>query len=161
MDRNRASPEFSEQRSNKMKQKILSILSLAMAALLIAACAPQAQSSATTELDQASLIEALRATGAEVELGDSVEQAFFAVLGQILKLDGTDVQVFEYESAQAMEADVAQVSADGDTIGNSMVTWVATPHFFKSGRVLVLFVGDDAAVLELLGGVLGEQFAGR
>jgi uncharacterized lipoprotein YajG len=75
MDRNRASPEFSEQRSNKMKQKILSILSLAMAALLIAACAPQAQSSATTELDQASLIEALRATGAEVELGDSVEQA--------------------------------------------------------------------------------------
>jgi hypothetical protein len=132
-----------------------------MAALLIAACAPQAQSSATTELDQASLIEALRATGAEVELGDSVEQAFFAVLGQILKLDGTDVQVFEYESAQAMEADVAQVSADGDTIGNSMVTWVATPHFFKSGRVLVLFVGDDAAVLELLGGVLGEQFAGR
>jgi hypothetical protein len=161
MDRNRASPEFSEQRSNKMKQKILSILSLAMAALLIAACAPQAQSSATTELDQASLIEALRATGAEVELGDSVEQAFLAVLGQILKLDGTDVQVFEYESAQAMEADAAQVSADGGTIGNSMVTWVATPHFFKSGRVLVLFVGDDAAVLELLGGVLGEQFAGR
>ncbi len=144
-----------------MKQNILSILSLAIAALLIAACAPQAQGSAPAELNQADLIEAVRAGGAEVELGDSIEQAFFAVLGQNLKLDGTDVQVFEYESAQAMEADAAQVSADGSTIGNSMVTWVATPHFFKSGRVLALFVGEDAAVLEMLSGVMGEQFAGR
>ena len=34
-------------------------------------------------------------------------------------------------------------------------------HFFKAGRVLVLYVGDDKIVLNLLKGILGEQFAGR
>jgi len=42
-----------------------------------------------------------------------------------------------------------------------MVTWMAPPHFFKSGQMLVIYVGDDAAVLDPLKVVLGEQFAGR
>ncbi len=96
-----------------------------------------------------------------MELGDPVEQPFFSVTGQILKLNGADVQVFEYESAEAMETDAAQVSADGGSIGTSMAMWVEAPHFFKAGRVLVLYVGEETAVLDLLKGVLGEQFAGR
>jgi len=60
-----------------------------------------------------------------------------------------------------MEADAAQVASDGGSIGTSMVTWVEPPHFFKSGRVLVLYVGEDKAVIDLLKGPLGEQFAGR
>jgi hypothetical protein len=111
--------------------------------------------------DQTSLIEALRAGGAEVELGDSIEQAFFNVTGQIIKVNDQDVQVFEYESAEKMEADAKQVASDGGSIGTSMVTWIEPPHFFKSGRVLVLYVGQDQAVTDLLKGVLGEQFAGQ
>jgi hypothetical protein len=42
-----------------------------------------------------------------------------------------------------------------------MVTWVAAPHFYQAGRILVLYVGDDPAILELLEGALGPQFAGR
>jgi hypothetical protein len=60
-----------------------------------------------------------------------------------------------------MEADAAQVAPDGGSIGTSMVTWVATPHFYKTGRILVLYVGDDQAILDLLEGALGPQFAGR
>ncbi len=96
-----------------------------------------------------------------MEPGDTIEQAFFSVTGQIIKVNGADVQVFEYGSAEAMEADASQVAPDGGAVGTSMVTWMATPHFFKAGRVLVLYVGDDAAVLDLLEPVLGEQFAGR
>jgi len=156
-----------------MKRKIFSILTLLALAALTAACAAQPAAGATAEPaasesshggvveDQVSLMDALRAAGAEVEIGDSVEQAFFSVTGQILKVNGVDVQVFEYESAEAMEADAAQVSADGGSIGTSMVMWVEAPHFFKAGRVLVLYVGEDAAILDLLKSVLGEQFAGR
>ena len=71
------------------------------------------------------------------------------------------MQVFEYKSAEAMEADAALVAPDDGSVGTSMVSWMATPHFFKSGRVLVLYVGDDAATLDLLKSTLGEQFAGR
>jgi hypothetical protein len=42
-----------------------------------------------------------------------------------------------------------------------MVGWLAAPHFYKEGRTLALYVGDDQAILELLEGALGSQFAGR
>jgi hypothetical protein len=41
-----------------------------------------------------------------------------------------------------------------------MMMWMATPHFFKSGSLLVLYVGDDAEILDLLKDSLGDQFAG-
>ncbi len=156
-----------------MKRNLFSIVIVLMVLLLGLACSPQGTSapeaSATPNAavqggeveDQTSLIDALRAGGAKVELGDTVEQAFFTVAGQILKVNGTDVQVFEYESPGKMEVDAAQVAPDGGSIGTSMVTWVEPPHFFKSGRVLVLYVGEDKAVIDLLKGALGEQFAGR
>lgn len=143
-----------------MKHKIFSLVSLLMVVMLFAACAPK-EETPSDGVDLGSLQEALNASGAEVELGNSVEQVFFAVKGQILKVNGADVQVFEYESAEAMEAEAALVSADGGSVGTSMMMWMATPHFFKSGRALALYVGDDAAILDLLKGALGEQFAGR
>ena len=111
--------------------------------------------------DLDSLVDSLHTAGAEVELGDMVEQAFFSVKGQIVKVNGSDVQVFEYENAEAMEAGAEQVAPDGGSVGTSMITWVDTPHFYKTGRILVLYVGDDAATTDLLKSVLGEQFAGR
>lgn len=162
-----------------MKHKIFSLTSLLVLVMLFAACTPQSVATETPDIAsdnsteptpvvqgdpteaQARLIKDLSAAGADVELGDSVEQAFFIVKGRILRVNGADVQVFEYESAEAMEADAAQVSPDGGSIGTSMVMWVETPHFFKSGDMLVLYVGEDTAVLDLLMGALGEQFAGR
>lgn len=153
-----------------MKLKLFSSLVL-VAMLFLAACAPQAgtnepanppaSSHGSAVEDQVSLLDALRAAGAEVEIGDSVEQPFFSVKGQIVKVNGADVQVFEYESAEAMEADAGQVAPDGGSVGTSIVTWVESPHFFKAGRVLVLYVGEDAATIKLLEGALGVQFAGR
>lgn len=164
-----------------MRRKIRLFPLLLTLVLLFAACAPQSPS--TDELsspeaeadpttshgnpveDNVSLIDALRAAGANVvpggTLGGTLEQVFFAVTGQIIKINSADVQIFEYESVEAMEADATLVAPDGGSVGTNMVTWIAPPHFFKSGRVLVLYVGDDAAILELLTGTLGEQFAGR
>jgi len=154
-----------------MKPQIRLSILLMLMVLLITACVVQQEktevlatpvaSQGKAVEDQAGLIDALQAAGAEVEPGEPVDQAFFSVNGQILKVNGADVQVFEYESTEAMEEDVAQVAPDGGSIGTTMVTWVATPHFYKSGRALILYVGDDATILDLLKGALGEQFAGR
>jgi hypothetical protein len=96
-----------------------------------------------------------------VETGDSVSQPFFTPEGSILKINGADVQVFEYESAEAMDKEASQVSSDGGSIGTSMVSWMDTPHFYKTANMIILYVGSDTSVLELLEGVLGPQFAGR
>ncbi|MEO7839674.1 MAG: hypothetical protein ABIU06_10010 [Anaerolineales bacterium] len=111
--------------------------------------------------DQASLVAALQAEGAAIEAGDPVEQDFFSPLGNIIKVNGADVQVFEYESAEAMENEASQVAPDGGSIGTSMVMWVDPPHFYKAGRIIVLYIGSDETVLSLLEQVLGKQFAGR
>jgi hypothetical protein len=111
--------------------------------------------------DYDGLVNALEAAGATVEPGDEIEQAFFTVMGRIIKVNGADVQIFEYESAEAMETDAAQVSDDGGSIGTTMAMWVEAPHFFKSERILVLYVGEDQAIIDLLESALGPQFAGR
>jgi len=42
-----------------------------------------------------------------------------------------------------------------------MPLWVDVPHFYLKERIIVLYVGDDPAIEELLESVLGSQFAGR
>jgi hypothetical protein len=117
------------------------------------------EDSVTVE-DKASLIAALQSAGASVETGETVLQDFFTPEGSILKVNGADVQVFEYESAEAMEGEASQVAPDGGSIGTSMVSWMDTPHFYKAGRIIVLYVGSDQAILDVLAKVLGPQFAG-
>ena len=60
-----------------------------------------------------------------------------------------------------MEAEAAQMAPDGGSNATTMITWVDTPHFYKAGRIIVLYVGSNAAILSLLEEVLGPQFAGR
>jgi len=35
------------------------------------------------------------------------------------------------------------------------------PHFYKTGRIIVLYVGSDEQILTLLQSVMGAQFAGQ
>ena len=111
--------------------------------------------------DQASFLSALQAAGATTETGDAITQDFFSVQGQIVTVNGAELQVFEYENTAAMEEDASQVAPDGGSIGTSMVTWIDPPHFYKAGRIIVLYLGSDQAVLDLLNKVLGSQFAGQ
>jgi hypothetical protein len=111
--------------------------------------------------DYVSLIDNLRASGATVEPVGEVEQAFFSVTGHVITVNGNDVQVFEYADAEAAEADAALVAPDGGSVGTTMVTWVATPHFYRTGKLIVLYVGDDSGVTAVLESALGPQFAGR
>lgn len=50
---------------------------------------------------------------------------------------------------------------DGDSVGTSMMMWVDTPHFYKAGRIIVLYIGSDQTILDLLVQTIGTQFAGR
>ena len=112
--------------------------------------------------DRASLLAALQAAGATAEVGDMITQDFFTAEGQFVTINGTEgIQVFEYENGEAMENDASQVAPDGGSIGTSMVNWVDSPHFYKSGRIIVLYIGNNETVLGLLETVMGKQFAGR
>ncbi len=119
---------------------------------------PVSRSSPVT--DYVSLIDNLRQAGATVEPAGEMTQPFFAVTGNIIVVNGGDVQVFEYADVDTAEAEAELVSPDGSSVGTSMIGWVATPHFYKTDRLIVLYVGDSEAVTDALEAVLGQQFAG-
>jgi hypothetical protein len=149
-----------------MKVRIVSVLAMVLG-LLLSACgsAPAASASNASPQpraveDQASLVAALKEAGATVETGDPISQPFFSVEGNILKVNGADVQLFEYESSEAMELESSQIAPDGSSSATTMITWIDTPHLYKAGKIIVLYIGSDATVLDLLEGALGPQFAG-
>lgn len=147
-----------------MKYRLLiSMVWLSLLAGWIAACSPQptpAASQGGPVSDYASLVDNLRAAGATVEPAGEVAQAFFSAKGQMIKVNGADVQVFEYADAAAAEAEAAGVAPDGGSVATTMITWVAPPHFYRTGKLIVLYVGDNQDVIALLQTALGAQFAG-
>jgi hypothetical protein len=150
-----------------MKYHILPIL-LLMLGLMVVGCGNGVTTvpvTASTESlvveDRASLIAALQAAGATLEVGDSISQDFFSPEGSIIMVNGAEIQAFEYASADAMETEASEVAPDGGAIGTSMVSWMDAPHFYKTGRIIALYVGSDQTVLDLLEMVVGPQFAGQ
>ena len=52
-------------------------------------------------------------------------------------------------------------SPDGSSIETTMAKWIAPPHFYKADRIIVLYVGEEDSVIDVLDSVLGSQLAGR
>lgn len=87
---------------------------------------------------------------------DEVEQVYFSVKGQKLKVTGAEVQVFEYSDEVARKTESDQISPDSTKTGTSMITWVDQPNFWAKGRIIVLYLGKDPAILGLFNSVLGD-----
>jgi hypothetical protein len=111
--------------------------------------------------DYVSLVDHLRAAGATVVPTGTVTQPFFSVTGQVTAVNGEQVQVYEYANDDDASAEASRISPDGGTVGTAMVDWVAPPHFYKEGKLIVLYVGTKVSVMRILETVLGPQFAGR
>jgi hypothetical protein len=137
---------------------------LLMLVLLLVACDSTGQPSGASQqvdsvTDLASLIARLEAEGATVAEQGEIQQPFFTATGRIIGVNGEDVQVFEYPDAATAEQEAAQIAPDG-SMSTMMISWMAAPHFYRSDRLIALYVGDNAEIVELLNAVLGEQFAG-
>ncbi|MBI3995396.1 MAG: hypothetical protein HY349_05410 [Nitrospirae bacterium] len=118
----------------------------------------QSQSHGGPVMDYVSLIDNLRTAGVSVEPEGEVEQPFFSIEGRMIKVSGEDVQVFQYIDAAAADAEAALVSPDGSAVGTSKIHWIGPPHFYKKGKLLVLYVGDNAELLKALEAALGRPF---
>ena len=111
--------------------------------------------------DHVSLVDRLRAAGATVDPAGTISQPFFLLEGQLLSVNGEDVQSFEFASEAETTTIADTVSRDGGSVGTSMISWIAPPHFYKAGQLIVLYVGSDSGVINTLEKAMGSQFAGR
>jgi hypothetical protein len=111
--------------------------------------------------DYASFITDLTSAGGIVETNGEIAEPYFTVKGRRITVNGATVQVFEYPSRTKATAEAARISPDGSSIGTTHVTWIGKPHFYNSGKLIILYVGNDDAITGLLESVVGSQFAGR
>ena len=91
-------------------------------------------------------------------------ESCFSVDPKVITIKGSVFQVFQYEDAAAADTEAALISPDGFSINKNgqtcHISWVAPPHFYKASNLIVLYVGDNQAVIDVLETVLGPQFAG-
>ena len=102
------------------------------------------------------VVDKLRAAGVTVEPGTNVEQPFFEVSGQLIKVNGLDVQVFEFPDEATRENISSLITPEGQPNPTTMVDWVDRPNFWARGQVIVLYVGEDQMLIDLLTQVLGD-----
>lgn len=132
--------------------------------LLLAAAGDTGLMAAETQPGRASaktLISALRTSGLEPRQVDRITQAFFTVPATVYQLRDDELQVYEFPNEERAAREAEKVSADGSSVGTSKVLWIAPPHFFRAGALLVLYLGNDEQVLDVLHARIGPQFAGQ
>ncbi|MFA9396773.1 MAG: hypothetical protein ACERKV_00710 [Clostridiaceae bacterium] len=63
-----------------------------------------------------------------------------------------------------MKRDSKKINKDGFGYTNLtkslQIDWVSEPHFYKSGNIIVQYIGTNEEIISLLEDILGEQFAG-
>lgn len=146
-----------------IRRKILATLALGVV-LILAACAPATPpplpetgiGTPTVVIETyAEFFAALQATDADVEATGQVQQPFFPVAGQAIRVDGAEVQVFEFQDEATRRAVSDPIIATGELAGPTVVEWVGQPNFWAEGRLIVLYIGEDMALIDLISDILG------
>ena len=80
--------------------------------------------------------------------------------GARLCVAGQQVSLYVYATEQERAAASARIDPnDPSNLGTAMVAWAGNPRFWQRGRILVLYLGNVAAVEAGITSVLGEPFA--
>lgn len=119
--------------------------------------------------DSLALELSLKAKGADVENGgQAMIKNLFGMNFSEIKINGVGVQIYEFapgsyaqDAADSVRADgyaINQTFDDG-TSASTQYNWLATPHFYPFGNSIILYVGDDAEITELLDSI-ATKFAG-
>jgi len=113
-----------------------------------------------TVVDYDTLLKAINSRGLGAELVEKLEDSIFSVSATVVSVGGIEIQVFEFASEQDALSASQTVSEDGTEIGLSVIRWMDVPHFYTQGNLIVLYVGQNPEILNLLDSLFGNQFAG-
>ncbi|MBF6592255.1 MAG: hypothetical protein IVW57_17220 [Ktedonobacterales bacterium] len=150
-----------------MTQRKKILIGVGVALLLALALGFTTQASA---MSYGGAADALRAAGATVQDNGTGTSAFLRGADHRLTVNGESVDVFEYATTFSAGLDAGRIGADGTTISGgfgpfggqaAIVDFIAPPHWFAQGRVIVLYVGRSTTLVALLTKVFGAQFAGQ
>lgn len=92
-------------------------------------------------------------------------QDSITVDGKEMLLYDTDVIIYSYENKEEMEKEASTINKDASKINRAdnpiEIEWNKTPHFYKKGKIIIQYIGDDEKIISDLKAIVGNQFAGR
>ena len=148
VDRNR------EPRLSAGRLRPVNALRFALAAGLLAVAACQALGGPQR------LIADLQAMGVSAALGTDQDASLIGGESTVVCVGDESVNVYEYtDGDSAIEAASVVDKNDPSMVGNAIVEWAGTPHFWLRDRTIVLYVGEDPGTIHALGAILGRPFA--
>ena len=114
-------------------------------------------------------ITAVTNAGAKVEItGVSPESMFAAPMIHLL-VDAENVTIYAYADTNARQIVSNQLSPDGseltvksaatDEITTTTIDWADTPHFWASDHLIIQYIGQHQATIDLLAMLYGFQIA--
>lgn len=82
--------------------------------------------------------------------------------------DNLDLQIFIYDTKENANIDANRISADGfsysktdnEEVTVSHIDWIGPPHFYKFRNAILLYIGNNQDLLNLLSAEFGKQIAG-
>lgn len=142
-------------------RRVLMARSLVLSCLFLAvSCGSPVAPTSSATLDQ--FVQALRQRGLSASLAGEISpenNGFFSVPAHTIRVNAGQVNAFVYQDAEAAGAEAALISQDGQPGPTGRVTWVSTPHFYRHGALIVLYVGCAAEIVEGLQATLGLPIA--
>jgi len=77
-----------------------------------------------------------------------------------MRVNGEDLQVLEYVSRGLAKDDIGIVTPDDCCFGTTNISWMGSPHLYQKDQLIVIYVGDNSSMRNLLENIMGSQFAG-
>jgi len=74
------------------------------------------------------------------------------------------IDVYVFKNNKGMEKEAAKIEPSGFGYQSKTkavkVSWISVPHFYKKGRIIVQYIGENEKIIADLKEILGPQFAG-
>jgi hypothetical protein len=105
------------------------------------------------------LVADLADAGLALEAVGEVADSPFGGRQRQMKLAGQQLDIVEYASDEAAEADARQLTAEARQINGKPLQFAHLSRVFRRGTLIVLFAGDNAEHLARLERLLGRPFA--
>lgn len=103
------------------------------------------------------LVRAIQTWGLNPKEVGSIQQPYFKDAdGHVFNVNNQQVQVFNFKDAAAQKQAAQQITEQGKKIASTPMVWSDDPHFWASGRMIVLYVGKDQNTIQMLTSLLGQ-----
>lgn len=85
----------------------------------------------------------------------TISVPFFQPQGTMVRAGTEGIQIYEYDTRAALEADLRTITAYARRAGNLALVWKSEPYFYRSGNRIILYVGADETIRATLAELFG------